>query len=184
MWRVNLILRLSICLPSTSIFSVVPRIPHSWLKKTKTWEHPRLASESLFGLFFYDLPPLPPLNSLLLTGMRSRGNHDLPHSMSVVLNLVGRTEPHKFHTCIHRTVRSWKNKMCVVNFILLLLKISCRQTPDTDSPSPWGSIEPRLRTTVLRWCTIRIHLILRWYTCPPFSSVRGFQERRRLSPCR
>ena len=31
--------------------------------------------------------------------------------------LVGGTEPHKFHACIHRTLRSWKNKMCVVNFI-------------------------------------------------------------------
>jgi len=35
----------------------------------------------------------------------------------VVLNLVGGSEPHKFHSCIHRTLRSWKNKMCVVNFI-------------------------------------------------------------------
>ena len=24
-----------------------------------------------------------------------------------LLNLVGGTEPHKFHTCIHRTLRSW-----------------------------------------------------------------------------
>ena len=24
------------------------------------------------------------------------------------------------------------------------------RTPETDSPNPWGSIEPRLRTTVLR----------------------------------
>ena len=27
------------------------------------------------------------------------------------------TEPDNFHTCIHRTLRSCKNKMCVVNFI-------------------------------------------------------------------
>ena len=35
---------------------------------------------------------------------------------TVVLNLLGGTKPHKFHTCIHRT-RRWKKKMCVVNFI-------------------------------------------------------------------
>ena len=38
----------------------------------------------------------------------------------MVLNLVGGTEPHKFYTCIHWTLRSWKNKMCVVNFILFI----------------------------------------------------------------
>ena len=38
---------------------------------------------------------------------------------TVVLNLVVGTEPHKFNTCIHRTFRSRKNKMCVVNFIFL-----------------------------------------------------------------
>ena len=32
-------------------------------------------------------------------------------SKPVVLNLVGATGPHKFHTCIHRTLRSWKNKI-------------------------------------------------------------------------
>ena len=36
---------------------------------------------------------------------------------AVVLNLVGGTESHKFHTCIHRTLRSWKNKMGVVKYI-------------------------------------------------------------------
>ena len=35
----------------------------------------------------------------------------------VVINLVGGTELHKFHTCIRRTLRSWKNKICIVNFI-------------------------------------------------------------------
>ena len=37
-------------------------------------------------------------------------------SKSVVLNLVGGTEPHKFHTCIHRTLRSCKNKKCFLFF--------------------------------------------------------------------
>ena len=40
---------------------------------------------------------------------------------SVVLNLGGGTESHEFHTCIHRTLRRWKNKMCVVNFIFFTL---------------------------------------------------------------
>ena len=33
-------------------------------------------------------------------------------SKTVVLNPAGGTEPRKFHTCIHRTLRSWKIK-CV-----------------------------------------------------------------------
>ena len=40
------------------------------------------------------------------------------HPITVINNLVGGTETHKFHTCIHRTLRSWKNIMCVRNFIL------------------------------------------------------------------
>ena len=48
----------------------------------------------------------------------------------------------------------------ILFFLLLLLKISCRRTPETDSPNPWGSIEPRLRTTALEyasahaWCEL------------------------------
>ena len=38
-------------------------------------------------------------------------------SRTLILNLVGGTEPHKFDTCIHLTLRNWKNKICVVNFI-------------------------------------------------------------------
>ena len=64
---------------------------------------------------------------------------------AVVLNLVGGIEPHKFHTCIHRILRSWKNEMCVVNFVLFLLLL-LKILP----PKPWGSIEPRLRTTALK----------------------------------
>ena len=37
------------------------------------------------------------------------------YSRTVVL------KPQKFHTCIHRTLCIWKNKMCVVNFILFIL---------------------------------------------------------------
>ena len=77
----------------------------------------------------------------------------LSYWTAVVLNLAGGTEPHKFHICIHRTLRSCKNEMCVVNviyFLLLLLKISCRRIPETDSPNPWGSIEPWLRITALK----------------------------------
>ena len=32
-------------------------------------------------------------------------------SKSVVLNLIGGTEPCKLHQCIHRTLRNWKNKI-------------------------------------------------------------------------
>ena len=39
----------------------------------------------------------------------------------VVLNLVRGTEPHKLLTCIHGTLSGWKNKICVVNFILFIL---------------------------------------------------------------
>jgi len=43
--------------------------------------------------------------------------------------------------------------------LLLLLKISCRRTPETDSPNPWGSIGPRLT-----------------HSCPPFQHL--LSERR------
>ena len=45
----------------------------------------------------------------------AHGAHVMTHSLSfavvrpVVLKLVGGTEPHKFHTYIHRTLQSWKN---------------------------------------------------------------------------
>ena len=47
------------------------------LTERDLWERLRLTSALLFGLPFFDLPPLPPLplNPLLLTGMRIRGNH-------------------------------------------------------------------------------------------------------------
>ena len=54
----------------------------------------------------------------------------------VVLNRVGGTEPHKFHTCIHRTLGSWKNKMCVMNF-----HFYCSKSLDSTNPS--DSIKPR-----------------------------------------
>ena len=60
----------------------------------------------------------------------------------VVLNLIGGTEPHKFHTCIHRTIRSWKNKICREFFFI---------AQNLLPPNPRnGLIEPRLRTTGLR----------------------------------
>ena len=76
---------------------------------------------------------------------------------AVVINLAGGTEPHKFHTCIHRTLAVEKIKFVswVLFFILLLLKISCRRTPETDSSNHWGSIEHKLRTTDLH-CSKKI----------------------------
>ena len=38
----------------------------------------------------------------------------------------------------------------ILFLLLLFLKISCLGTPETDSLIPRGSIEPRLRTTVLQ----------------------------------
>ena len=37
---------------------------------------------------------------------------ELAKTGAMVLNIFGGTGPHKFHTCIHRTLRSWKNEMC------------------------------------------------------------------------
>ena len=68
----------------------------------------------------------------------------LHHCTAVILNLVRGTEPHKFHTCIHRTLRSYKNKMRVVNFIFFTF-IAQNLLP----PNPGGSIGPRLRTTAV-----------------------------------
>ena len=56
----------------------------------------------------------------------------------------------KFHTCFHRTLRSWKNKMFVVIFFFTFI------AQNLFPPNPWdslaeslGLIEPRSRTTVL-----------------------------------
>jgi len=69
------------------------------------------------------------------------------HPRAEVLNPVGGTEPHRSHTCIHQTLRIWKNKMCVVNFIFftfLLLKISCRRNPETDFTKPLGFVRTQV----------------------------------------
>jgi len=71
---------------------------------------------------------------------------------TVVLNLLGGTEPHQFHVRIHWTHsvmakrgtchhESYESGVCLV----------LRRTPETDSLNPWGSIKPTLRTTVLGW---------------------------------
>ena len=44
-------------------------------------------------------------------------------SIQVVLDLFGGTEPHNFHTCIHRTLRSWKNKMLGILIIIIIIII-------------------------------------------------------------
>ena len=80
-------------------------------------------------------------------------------SSAVVHNLVGGTEPHKFHTRIHRTFRSCKSKMCIVNFIYFYCSKSFNyRTLETDSPNTWGSIKPRLWTTALMKTSPRYHL--------------------------
>ena len=68
----------------------------------------------------------------------------------MVLNLVVGTEPHKFHTCIHGTLRVWKNKMCVVKFIFFTFIVQ-----NLLPPNPWTWLtEPRLRTTDLYIVTL------------------------------
>ena len=114
----------------------------------------------------------------------------------MVLNLVRGTECHKFHICIHRTLRSWKIKcdfsfkfkaymlyiqhgtiycnsaqtvpciICTQNHFVHRIQPAnhdchtntkhymkggepSRRSPETDSLSPWYSIEPRLKTTAL-----------------------------------
>ena len=51
----------------------------------------------------------------------------------MVLNLVGGTELHKFRTCIHRTLRNWKNKMCfffqIQNVYITIYCISAQTVP-------------------------------------------------------
>ena len=66
-------------------------------------------------------------------GWKTRHKSLFGNYRPVVLNLVGGTEPHKFHTCINRTLRSWKNKMCVVNFIFFTF-IAQNILP----PNPWN----------------------------------------------
>jgi len=87
----------------------------------------------------------------------------------MVSNLWGGTEPYKFHTCIHRAFCNWKSKICFFfsNSQNIDITIYCiiaqtgqpvhhesykwgepnRRTPQTDSPSPWGSIKPRSRAS-------------------------------------
>ena len=68
----------------------------------------------------------------------------------MVLNLVVGTEPYKLNTCIHRTLRSWKNKC--VSWILFFTFIAQNLLPPNPwkwLTEPWGSIEPRLRFTGL-----------------------------------
>ena len=82
---------------------------------------------------------------------------------TVVLNLFWGTEPCELHQCIHRTLRNWKNKIWFLQNIgiykndptllvwtgLYCVCLDPCRTPESDSTNPWGSIEPRLRTTVL-----------------------------------
>ena len=79
----------------------------------------------------------------------------------MVLSLVGGTAPHKFHTCIHRTLRCWSlflplqiQDICIYNYILYWCTNERgepnRRTPETDSPNPWGWIKPRSGTPVLK----------------------------------
>ena len=93
------------------------------------------------------------------------------YSKSVVLNLIGGTEPCKLHQCIHRTLRNWKNKIWFLQNIgiykndptllvwtgLYCVCLDPCRTPESDSTNPWGSIEPRLRTTVLNGSSFLTH---------------------------
>lgn len=78
-------------------------------------------------------------------GLRRSPRTDSPNpsSSSMVLNLVGGAEPHPFHTRIHRTRADKSYREPRESGVCLDL---CR-TPDTGSPKPRGSIEPRFRTS-------------------------------------
>lgn len=53
-------------------------------------------------------------------------------SMSVVLHLVGGNEPHKFHTCIHRSLCRWKNKCVFLN--------QTAEPPNRRTPGLWSNL--------------------------------------------
>ena len=85
---------------------------------------------------------------------------------SVVLSLVGGTEPHKFHTCIHRNLRRWKNIMCLVNFIFLTFNAQNLLSPNPlilTHRTPGVRLNPRLRTTELGEITPLIYLYIYIY---------------------
>ena len=92
----------------------------------------------------------------------------------VILNLVGGNEPGKFHPCIHRTLRNWKTERTHTQCVCVCLDL--RRTPETDSPNPWDSIEPRLRTTTLDPSSLLSALMLMlWPSFSSLSFVRSLQ---------
>ena len=68
----------------------------------------------------------------------------IPLSKTVAPNLNGGTEPHKFHTCIHRTLRSCKNKMCVVNFIYIAQNLLSTELLELTDRTPGVRSNPGL----------------------------------------
>ena len=82
----------------------------------------------------------------------------------MVLNLAGGTEPCKFYTCIHRTLRGWKNKMSVMTLIYFTF-IAQNLLP----PKPWNWLTKPLgfdRTTGSpvknHWVTVTLGETMTW----------------------
>ena len=69
----------------------------------------------------------------------------------VVPNLVGGTEPQNIEPFVVGKIKcvTW-----IVFILSLLLRISYCRTAETHSPNPWGSIEPRIKTTELHSTTL------------------------------
>ena len=86
--------------------------------KKEQYAYPRLAllSVSITDIFFlhhhifinFDDLTRPSKENLCNDEAHQHQNR----STTVVLNPFGGTEPHKFHTCIHKRLYSWKIRMC------------------------------------------------------------------------
>ena len=66
--------------------------------------------------------------------------------IAVALNLVGGIESHKSHTCIHSTLRSWKNKKCFfVQIHNMYITIYCigAHTVQCINSYEWGELNRR-----------------------------------------
>jgi len=66
----------------------------------------------------------------------------------VVFNFAGGTEFLKFHPCIRRTFRNWKNEMWFLQN-LVIHSVSAQNEPGIGlTPNPWNLLDkPQLRTT-------------------------------------
>ena len=100
------------------------------------------------------------LNAILFSWMNNSMDIDVL-AVFIFLTLLEVLNPTSFSHALIEPFVMGKIK-CVSGIFFLLLKISCRRTPETDSPNPWGLIEPRLRIPGL--CHKKIHF-LSFFSC-------------------